>query len=164
MSVNEAGCIERPDSRSVAHLRSQHGPSGKLAFYWLPALLWMAFIWVLSSSTPETLERTTSGLPSSLTLPTVAHVIEFAVLAALLLRLFKSTLSRRRAAVWAASALVALLYAGVDEIHQSFVPGRQSSLIDIGYDALGAAAGLAAWAVLGPMVRRLLPANRKKEG
>ena len=164
MSVNEAGCIERPDLPFVTHARSRLGPGGKLAFYWLPALLWMALIWVLSSSTPDTLERTTKGLPSFLTLPTVAHVIEFAVLAALLLRLFKSTLSRRRAAVWAASALVALLYAGVDEMHQSFVPGRQSSLIDIGYDALGAAAGLAAWAILGPTVRRFLSAHRTKDG
>lgn len=147
----------------MTHRRS-HGPGGKLAFQWLPALLWMALIWVLSSSTPDTLERTTSGLPAFLTLPTVGHVVEFAVLAALLLRLFESTLSRRHAAVWAASASVALLYAGVDEMHQSFVPGRQSSLIDVGYDALGTAAGLATRAILGPTVRRLLPPRRTKDG
>ncbi len=131
--------------------------------YWLPALSWMALIWVLSSSTPDTIERTTSRLPSFLMLPTVGHVVEFAVLAVLLLRLVQSNTRRRREAVWAASALLALLYAGVDEMHQSFVPGRQASLIDVGYDALGAAAGLVTWAILGPTVRRLLPALRKKD-
>ncbi len=131
--------------------------------YWLPALSWMALIWVLSSSTPDTIERTTSRLPSFLMLPTVGHVVEFAVLAVLLLRLVQSNTRRRREAVWAASALLALLYAGVDEMHQSFVPGRQASLIDVGYDTLGAAAGLVTWAILGPTVRRLLPALRKKD-
>ncbi len=135
----------------------------KLVLYWLPALSWMALIWVLSSSTPDTIERTTSRLPSFLMLPTVGHVVEFAVLAVLLLRLVQSNTRRRREAVWAASALLALLYAGVDEMHQSFVPGRQASLIDVGYDALGAAAGLVTWAILGPTVRRLLPALRKKD-
>ena len=131
--------------------------------YWLPALSWMALIWVLSSSTPDTIERTTSRLPSFLMLPTVGHVVEFAVLAVLLLRLVQSNTRRRREAVWAASALLALLYAGVDEMHQSFVPGRQASLIDVGYDALGAAAGLVTWAILVPTVRRHLPVRGKKD-
>lgn len=164
MSVDEAGCIERPDLQSATHPRSPHGPGWQLAFYWLPVLLWMALIWVLSSSTPDTLERTTSGLPSFLTLPTVGHVVEFAVLAALLLRLVESDPRRRRIAVWVASALLALLYAAVDEVHQSFVAGRQASLLDIGYDALGAATGLAAWTILAPTVRRLLAARRKQDG
>jgi VanZ family protein len=135
----------------------------KLVLYWLPALSWMALIWVLSSSTPDTIERTTSRLPSFLTLPTVGHVVEFAVLAVLLLMLVQSNTRRRREAVWAASALLALLYAGVDEMHQSFVPGRQASLIDVGYDALGAAAGLVTWAILVPTVRRHLPVRGKKD-
>jgi VanZ family protein len=38
--------------------------------------------------------------------------------------------------------LLAVLYGGSDELHQAFVPGRQSSLIDVGIDALGAFFGL----------------------
>lgn len=35
--------------------------------------------------------------------------------------------------------IFAVLYALTDEFHQSFVPGRQASLVDIGVDAVGAA-------------------------
>ena len=45
-------------------------------------------------------------------------------------------------AVWTVVAGLTLAYGAVDEMHQSFVPGRHPSLADIGYDALGALAGL----------------------
>ncbi len=38
---------------------------------------------------------------------------------------------------------LAVLYAVSDEVHQSFVPGRHASAVDVGIDALGAA--LALW-------------------
>ncbi len=37
---------------------------------------------------------------------------------------------------------LAFLYALTDEYHQSLVPGRDASLVDIGVDALGAALGV----------------------
>jgi VanZ family protein len=38
---------------------------------------------------------------------------------------------------------IAATYAATDEIHQSLVPGRSPSIVDVGIDALGAAAGIA---------------------
>ena len=45
---------------------------------------------------------------------------------------------------WAA----AVAYAISDEVHQWFVPGRQSDPIDVLLDATGAAVGLAGWWLL----------------
>jgi VanZ family protein len=38
--------------------------------------------------------------------------------------------------------LLAFLYAASDEFHQSFVPGRNGTMIDVGIDAFGAGMGL----------------------
>jgi len=42
--------------------------------------------------------------------------------------------------------LLAVLYAATDEFHQSFVPGRHASPIDVGIDAIGSSLMLALWA------------------
>ncbi len=42
-------------------------------------------------------------------------------------------------------------YGAVDEVHQSFVDGRDATVVDLAVDALGAAA---AWALTGQMRRR----------
>lgn len=79
------------------------------------------------------------------------HVLEYAILAALLWR------ARRRQAPgdtrpWdgreaAGAVMLAALYALTDELHQHFVPGRLGSAWDVLIDTLGAALGLAAvWA------------------
>ena len=38
--------------------------------------------------------------------------------------------------------VVAAIYAGTDELHQSFVPGRDAAVLDVFIDICGAAAGL----------------------
>ncbi len=51
--------------------------------------------------------------------------------------------------------LLAICYAITDEIHQRFVPGRHSSLLDVLlFDNLGAILGLILWEALGKVVRR----------
>ncbi|MBN2470680.1 MAG: VanZ family protein [Anaerolineae bacterium] len=80
-----------------------------------------------------------------------AHVVAFGVLALLILRalvawmpLVKSWLTLRRASLLA--VMLTLAYALLDELHQSFVPGRYGSLRDIGLDLLGAGVfTLVAW-------------------
>jgi VanZ family protein len=73
------------------------------------------------------------------------HVGEYgglAVLAALAL----SPPGRPRGTRLALAAAGGLAFAGVDELHQSVVPGRSATLRDLGFDALGICAGLAAFA------------------
>jgi VanZ family protein len=78
----------------------------------------------------------------------LAHAVEFGILAALLWRAiggsFLASATPRRAALYLAACA---LYAGLDEYHQSFVPGRDSSLLDVLADVTGASiivAGLSA--------------------
>ncbi len=67
-----------------------------------------------------------------------AHATEYAVLALLLFGALKSEGRRRYLTAW----ILAVLYAGTDELHQIFVPGRAGRLFDVGVDSLGALAGL----------------------
>jgi VanZ family protein len=102
---------------------------------WPPALLWATAIFYLSSQS-RPLGRRWPPLPSAL-----AHVFEFAVLAALLHRALAADPQRRERAAVSAFALTAL-YAASDEVHQIFVPDRTATPTEYGLDLLGASLGL----------------------
>jgi VanZ family protein len=97
---------------------------------WLPVFAWAALIFTLSS-VPDL----GTGLGTwDLVLRKLAHMTEYAILAALLLR------ALRRAAP---AALLAIAYAASDELHQHFVSGRHASPVDVAIDAVGVGVGLA---------------------
>jgi VanZ family protein len=102
---------------------------------WPPALLWVTAIFYLSSQS-RPLGRRWPSLPSAL-----AHLFEFAVLAALLHRALAADPRRRQRAVAPAFVLTAL-YAASDEVHQVFVPERTATPTEYGLDLLGALLGL----------------------
>ena len=96
---------------------------------WLPVVAWAALIYVLSAQ-PDL----STGLGTwDLVLRKLAHTVEYAILGALLLR----ALEARTIALVAGVA-----YAISDEIHQSFVPGRQGSVLDVLIDSAGVAIGI----------------------
>ncbi len=106
--------------------------SGSLVRLWLPVVAWAALIFAFSS-VPDL----GTGLGGwDLVLRKLAHTAEFAVLGALLVR------ATRRAGI--AFALGAL-YAVSDELHQSFVPGRLGSPLDVAIDVAGVAVGIVLW-------------------
>ena len=53
-------------------------------------------------------------------------------------------LVRALGSAWIAFA-AGVLYAVSDEVHQSFVAGRQGSALDVAIDALGVACGVVLW-------------------
>jgi VanZ family protein len=129
---------------------------------WLPIPVWMGVIFLASTdigSAAHTgsivmwLLRTISG--GRMPLATMeeihflirksAHLTEYAIFGFLLWRAFTTStnLTGRRLA-WgsAAALLVAALYACTDEYHQSFVPGRTSSIRDVAIDTVGAAVAI----------------------
>jgi VanZ family protein len=90
------------------------------------------------------------SIPSPNTLVSkLAHVAEYSILASLLAFAFAGS------AQWAARAwVVTVLYAGTDELHQGFTPGRTPSVLDVMLDGAAAAVCLqvlrfvaARWAV-----------------
>ncbi|MDK2743173.1 MAG: VanZ family protein [Nitrospira sp. BO4] len=107
--------------------------------YWGPVCAYAAFIFYMSSqSHPE------EHLPSFIKLfsDKVIHVAAYAVLGALCYRALRS--NRRdwwRQQAIPAAILLASLYGITDEIHQSFVPFRDSSWLDWLADTIGGTIG-----------------------
>lgn len=106
----------------------------------IPALAWAGVIFSLSNMSSPPGPNTFDAVSA------LAHVFVYAVLAFLLM-LWASGAFRGRPrvvvmlGVWAAC----VLYGVSDEWHQSFVPGRHATAMDVGFDAAGAALGLAIW-------------------
>jgi VanZ family protein len=75
----------------------------------------------------------------------LAHVTEYGILASLWYRAFvRGAAASRTAAGWAAVA-ISIAWGLVDEAHQSTIPTRTGSLVDVGIDGVGAlAAAIAA--------------------
>jgi len=99
---------------------------------WAPVVVWAAAIFAFSS------------LPSGaqdlawweLLLRKLAHVTEYAILAALLCRALRRV---------AAAIVLAGLYAVTDEVHQTFVDGRLGTPRDVAIDLVGVFVGVVAW-------------------
>ncbi len=124
---------------------------------WLVALLgWAGLIFLLSSFPNPPGPRGPEWQSFA------AHAVEYAVfafLAAGLLAAIWPASPRWRLAV--AAWVLAVLYGLSDELHQAFVPGRDASLLDIAFDALGAAVG----AGFGALTRSLRgPARSRPPG
>jgi VanZ family protein len=101
-----------------------------MASRWLPVLVWAGVIFAFSS-----IPSLNSGLGTvDLVLRKLAHMTEYAILVALLVRATGSY-------VWAFALTVA--YAASDELHQHFVRGRHGSPLDVAIDAAGALIGVA---------------------
>jgi len=106
---------------------------------WAPVIFWCSLIFFLSSI-PHL--RTNLGI-WDLILRKGAHLTEYAVLFLLLRRAFSETYHNLSAlAVYWLSVLFAVLFAASDEFHQSFVPGRGPSVVDVGIDTVGVLIGL----------------------
>jgi len=131
--------------------------------HWLPVILWMGFIFIMSTDlgsaehTSRIIEPLLRWLnpeisPAAIDLVHTlvrkgGHLTEYAILALLVLRAAGISLRTRRAVNdWRAvgiALLVAAVYAATDEFHQSFVPGRTASVYDVLIDTTGAFIALA---------------------
>src|SRR5205809_6944709 len=129
--------------------------------YWLPVFIWLSIIFAGSTDifsaeqTSRYLVPFLRWLNPQISISTIAaihlalrklgHLIEYAVLAALLWRALRSSRNLRAkistlfAGVW----VVCAIFAASDEFHQSFSASRTASLGDVLTDSLGAAIGLA---------------------
>ncbi len=103
---------------------------------WLPALLWMAMIFLLSSNPHPPVPHTGNDLPD-LFMRKGGHFTEYAILAVLF---YLPLRSHPRAFLY--SLLLASLYAASDEFHQTFVPLRDGNPVDWLIDSAGAMLGV----------------------
>jgi VanZ family protein len=96
-------------------------------YYYIPPLLMMGVIYLLSS------QSTIPGGPTTLSdyvIKKIAHMFEYGFLYWLWFR----PLHRK----WYIPLIICLFYAMSDEWHQSFTPNRSPRLTDILFDTLGA--------------------------
>ncbi len=102
---------------------------------WVPVALLAAAVFLFSSLPSQDLP--TFGSWDTLA-KKGAHALGYGLLAAAVWRGFGW--NRR---LWWLALVLAAAYAGTDELHQRFTPGRHSSVLDVGIDSLGAAVAIA---------------------
>ena len=114
----------------VASAQPKHAPPGSAPLY-------------MSGAIPVFTDRVWDALVKK-----SAHVVAYAILAALVLRALRAHGMSIREAAYVAM-LLALGYALTDELHQASVAGRHASALDIGFDFTGAAVAsrLARWRI-----------------
>lgn len=116
----------------------------QMLWYWMPVALYAGAIFFLSAqSHPE--EQVPSFLLKEVS-DKVLHAVEYAVLGGLCYRAFRWGLNGQVAARALIIAIVAAsLYGVTDEVHQLFVPFRESSWQDWLADTIGAVIGALSW-------------------
>ena len=129
--------------------------------YWLPFLTWLCVIFVGSTDLMSA-EQTSRFLVPFLRwlkpdistgalaqvhffVRKLGHISEYAILAILLWRALRSgtNLRIKMSLLFVAVWLACGIFAAGDEFHQSFVPSRTASLLDVMIDLSGAFIGLA---------------------
>ena len=129
--------------------------------YWLPVLIWLGFIFVGSTDafsaeqTSRFLIPLLRWLKPDISLEALAqihfllrrlgHVTEYAILAMLFWRALRrgTNLQMKMSILFIVVWLLCGIFAASDEFHQSFVPSRTASPIDVLIDICGAFVGLA---------------------
>jgi len=106
-------------------------------------LIWMLLIFIVSGTPSEQIPKVGSW---DLPVKKGGHMAAYALLAALWLRALASRRPAGRAA-WLALAIT-VLYAISDEYHQTSVPGRNGTGVDVLVDTAGAVLGLWGWRVV----------------
>ena len=128
--------------------------------YWLPLFIWLGVIFVGSTEvmsaeqTSRFLVPFLRWLDPQISFATIAaihfalrklgHLTEYAIFAALLWRALRcgTCLQAKMSILFLLVWLAAAIFAVTDEFHQSFVPSRTASPIDIMIDICGAMIGL----------------------
>jgi VanZ family protein len=102
---------------------------GRFMRYWMPVILYAGLIFTISSFPLP---------PPKVEIPFVdkfIHLIEYGILGFLFYRALR--VSKLASRVFLLAIIFSILYALSDEIHQSFVPGRNCDPWDLAADSLG---------------------------
>jgi VanZ family protein len=143
---------------TVERVKPQSAMGGRLK-YWAPPIIWMSVIFWFSTdlfsgdNTGSLLWKVVSFIYPGATrelfdsihfsVRKTGHLTEYAVLALLLFRAFRSGSQERWRLRWALhSLLVVFLYASLDEYHQTFTRRRTGSFYDSLIDTAGAVTAL----------------------
>jgi len=140
-------------------LRAADRPGSEIALAWLWVAAWVALIQTFASNSISSSETfrvvgpllrwlfphvdADSVQAVNFAIRKSAHFAEYAILALLALRAFRSSFDRPPTWLATASLLLTLAVAGVDELRQAAAPDRTGALPDVALDITGAASALA---------------------
>jgi len=111
----------------------------RFAVFQLPIICYAALIFAISSF--SRIPAPDLGITFA---DKIAHFIEYGVFVILLLLAFSHPpISSRVIVLYAFAVIVSIVFAGLDEYHQKFVPGRTADLYDLAADSLGIFVGSA---------------------
>lgn len=102
---------------------------------WVPVVIWCGVIFGFSSL------QINKGVNFSwldFVVKKTAHVTEYAILYWLVYRALSEKGKKASKKCFAVALAFAFLYAMSDEWHQTFTPGREGTLRDVGFDTIGA--------------------------
>lgn len=105
----------------------------------VPLIAWMALIFLLSNRQKVAF---TENYPVSFAVFKSLHIIEYGILFILFARFFKYLNHKY---YFLTALIFTFAYGLTDELHQSFIIGREGKLLDATVDALG---GAIAWLIL----------------
>lgn len=132
---------------------------------WLPVVLWLGVIAVMSTDVASQTDTESSFLDfvrswwpgvaavlesapwreaAGVAVRKAAHLSEYGILALLSLRAVRGGTRLRCRAAWGAVLLFCAVVASADELNQAMVASRSGSAVDVGIDLLGAALALTA--------------------
>ncbi len=102
---------------------------------YVPPLIWAGLIFFLSAQT--TLPGASYPLLDYI-FKQSAHIFVYAVLHFLIWRAIRVAVpTHTKTKLLIIPIFLAAIYALTDELHQSFIPGREATLVDIGFDFVG---------------------------
>ena len=138
--------------------------------YWVPILIWLSMMYVFSTDMLSSSETSRFIVPALTfffphlqsadlsfwheVIRKLAHIAEYFILAGLVYRGLKFEHPDLIDAKFRTIGFIALA-ALLDEFHQSFTASRRASIVDVGYDCLGAVWAL--WLITTYEFRRLRP-------
>ena len=108
--------------------------------FWLPVIIWAGLIFYFSSHPriDSGVEKVQAGV-LDLILRKCVHIFEYFMLNVLFYRAIKGSFNLDGKRLFFYSVLFCVLYALMDEYHQTFVPTRTGSIYDVMVDSIGIA-------------------------
>lgn len=107
----------------------------KILSLWLPLGIYLGLIYYVSSLSQAKLGLLSADFP--------LHMIEYLILSPLIFRAINFGFKKKASInVILLSLVLSIAYASLDEIHQSYVPNRTPSYMDLVADSFGALLGM----------------------
>ena len=119
---------------------------------YLPLAIFSTLLMIVMSSIPDKTLWGSGSLTEQI-ISNLAHIPAYALLTFLWLKSFAEPESKNNIISFSLILSGLVLFAVSDEIHQSFVPGRTASFMDIGLDFVGILFGLWAFKLFGMFTR-----------